>query len=145
MFALPELADEKNYYKGKADFHAQTGPAERNWTAGLAVYDISKPEAPRKIGFMPVEGGGLHRLWYVGGRWAYASALLDGFTDYILITIDMADPTNPTMGGKYWLPGMNYAAGEKADCRCPPVATGCTIRSSTATSPIAAGATRALW
>ena len=45
---------------------------------------------------MPVEGTGLHRLWYVGGRWAYASALLDGFSDYILITIDMADPKKPS-------------------------------------------------
>ena len=31
----------------------------------------------------------------VGGRYAYASALLDGFTDHILIVIDMADPTKP--------------------------------------------------
>ncbi len=85
---------------------------EQNWSAGLAVYDVSKPEAPRQIGFMPVKGGGLHRCWYVGGRWAYASALLDGFSDYILITIDMADPTKPVLAGKYWLPGMNVAAGE---------------------------------
>jgi hypothetical protein len=112
MFAQPELADEKNYYKGKADFQAHAQPVARDWTAGLVVYDISKPAEPRRIGFMPVEGGGLHRLWYVGGRWAYASALLDGFTDYILITIDMADPTRPIMAGKYWLPGMNIAAGE---------------------------------
>jgi hypothetical protein len=112
MFAQPELADEKNYYKGRADFQAQAQPVTRDWTAGLVVYDISKPAEPRRIGFMPVEGGGLHRLWYVGGRWAYASALLDGFTDYILITIDMADPTRPVMAGKYWLPGMNVAAGE---------------------------------
>jgi hypothetical protein len=119
MFAQPELADEKNYYKGKADFHAHAEPAERNWSAGLAVYDISAPAAPRQIGFMPVEGGGLHRLWYTGGRWAYASALLDGFTDYILITIDMADPAKPRMAGKYWLPGMNHAAGEKPDWPLP--------------------------
>jgi hypothetical protein len=112
MFAQPELADEKNYYKGRADFQAHAQPATRNWTAGLVVYDISKPAEPRRIGFMPVEGGGLHRLWYVGGRWAYASALIDGFTDYILITIDMTDPTRPVMAGKYWLPGMNFAAGE---------------------------------
>jgi len=112
MFAQPELADEKNYYKGRADFQAHAQPVTRDWTAGLVVYDISKPAEPRRIGFMPVEGGGLHRLWYVGGRWAYASALLDGFTDYILITIDMADPTRPVMAGKYWLPGMNIAAGE---------------------------------
>ena len=64
---------------------------------------------------MPVEGTGLHRLWYVGGRWAYASALLDGFSDYILITIDMQDPKKPRLAGKYWLPGMNVAAGEKAN------------------------------
>jgi hypothetical protein len=112
MFAQPELADEKNYYKSKGSFHAEEKPAERNWSAGLAVYDVSKPEAPRQIGFMPVEGGGLHRCWYVGGRWAYASALLDGFSDYIMVTIDMADPSKPVMAGKYWLPGMNLAAGE---------------------------------
>jgi hypothetical protein len=111
MFAQAELADEKNYYKGKGSFHADE-PKEKNWTAGLAVYDVSKPEAPRQIGFMPVAGGGLHRCWYVGGRWAYASALLDGFSDYILITIDMQDPTKPVLAGKYWLPGMNLAAGE---------------------------------
>lgn len=112
MFAQAELADEKNYYKGKGSFHADETPTERNWSAGLAVYDVSSPEAPRQIGFMPVEGGGLHRLWYVGGRWAYASALLDGFSDYILVTIDMQDPTRPVLAGKFWLPGMNLAAGE---------------------------------
>ena len=61
---------------------------------------------------MPVEGGGIHRIWYTGGRWAYVSALLDGFTDYIFITVDMADPTRPREAGRYWLPGMNQAAGE---------------------------------
>jgi hypothetical protein len=60
----------------------------------------------------------LHRLWYVGGRYAYASALLDGFTDYIFVTIDMADPTRPQLLGRWWLPGMNQAAGETP--RAPP-------------------------
>ncbi|HUH84653.1 MAG TPA: hypothetical protein VLX85_08570 [Stellaceae bacterium] len=119
MFAQPELADEKNYYKGKAGFHAHAVPEKRTWTAGLAVYDIAQPEAPRQIGFMPIEGGGLHRLWYVGGRWAYASALIDGFTDYILITIDLADPTRPREAGRFWLPGMNAAAGETPNWPSP--------------------------
>ena len=80
----------------------------------MAVYDISKPAEPRQIGFMPIEGGGVHRIWYTGGRWAYASALIDGFTDYIFITIDMADP--PTReAGRWWIPGMNQAAGETTD------------------------------
>lgn len=113
MFAQAEMADERNYYKPKSGSYAKaTGHAARDWSAGMAVYDISNPEAPRQIGFMPVKGGGLHRIWYVGGRWAYASALLDGFTDYIMITIDMADPTKPVVAGKFWLPGMNAAAGE---------------------------------
>jgi hypothetical protein len=114
MFAQPELRDEKNYYKGRVGFHAEETHADRNWSAGMAVYDISTPGQPRQIGFMPVDGGGLHRIWYTGGRWAYASALLDGFTDYILITIDMADPTNPREAGRFWLPGMNAEAGEVA-------------------------------
>jgi hypothetical protein len=115
MFAAAEFADERAYYRGqlgKVVGTAEAAPAARNWTAGLAVYDISKPEAPRRIGFMPVEGGGIHRAWYVGGRWAYASVLLDGFTDYIFMTIDMADPTHPRQAGRYWIPGMNQAAGE---------------------------------
>jgi hypothetical protein len=81
----------------------------------MAVYDISNREEPRQIGFMPVAGGGIHRIWYVGGRWAYVSALLDGFTDYIFMTVDMADPTWPKEAGRYWLPGMNMAAGEQAE------------------------------
>ena len=81
----------------------------------MAVFDISEPAQPRQIGFMPVDGTGLHRIWYVGGRWAYASAMMEGFSDYILITIDMQDPTRPEIVGRYWLPGMNLAAGEKAN------------------------------
>ncbi len=113
MFTVPEMNDERNYYKPRADEHAKEGEGRvRDWSAGMAVYDVSSPAQPRQIGFMPIEGRGLHRIWYVGGRWAYASAMLDGFSDYILITIDMADPTRPLIAGRFWLPGMNRAAGE---------------------------------
>jgi hypothetical protein len=111
MFAAAALQDEKQYYTGSLSEKVGAGQ-ERSWTAGIAVYDIKNPEEPRQIGFMPVEGGGVHRIWYVGGRWAYVSALLDGFTDYIFLTIDMADPARPKEAGRYWLPGMNKAAGE---------------------------------
>ena len=115
MFAAAEFADERAYYRGQLGTvvgTAQATSTARNWTAGLAVYDISQPAAPRRIGFMPVEGGGIHRIWYVGGRWAYVSALLDGFTDYIFLTVDMADPAQPRVAGRYWIPGMHLAAGE---------------------------------
>jgi hypothetical protein len=117
MFAAAEFADEKAYYRNQVGNVVGTAaaaqPRPRDWTAGLAVYDISEGANPRRIGFMPVEGGGVHRIWYVGGRWAYVSALLDGFTDYIFMTVDMADPENPREAGRYWIPGMNTAAGEQ--------------------------------
>jgi hypothetical protein len=114
MFAQPEMSDERNYYKSKSGSHGHDdGSTACNWSAGMAVFDISKPDQPRQIGFMPVSGTGLHWIWYVGGRWAYASAMLDGFSDYIRITIDMQDPTRPQMAGRFWLPGMNLAAGEQ--------------------------------
>jgi hypothetical protein len=81
-------------------------------SAGLRVYDLSTPANPRPIGFMPVEGLGLHRVWWTGGRYAYASALLDGFTDHMLICIDMQEPTAPREVGRWWVPGMWQAGGE---------------------------------
>jgi hypothetical protein len=119
MFAAAEFANERAYYKGQLGNVVGTAegnlPASRDWTAGLAVYDISHPARPNLIGFMHVDGGGIHRLWYTGGRWAYASALLDGFTDYIFITIDVSDPTKPREAGRWWIPGMCQGAGETPD------------------------------
>jgi len=114
MFAAAEFADERAYYSGALGKTVGTAEAKRkrDWSAGLAVYDISNPEKPRQIGFMPVEGGGIHRAWYTGGRWAYVSVLLDGFTDYMFMTIDMSDPAKPREAGRWWIPGMNLAAGE---------------------------------
>lgn len=84
-------------------------------SGGLRVYDIADPAHPRAIGFMPVEGLGLHRIWWTGGPYAYASALLDGFTDHILITIDVREPTRPREVGRWWLPGMWIAGGERLE------------------------------
>lgn len=110
LFADTSFVTEADYYGRSVGDAALT--AARGYAAGLRVFDISTPGRPREIGFMPIEGVGLHRLWYTGGRWAYASALLDGYTDYILVTIDLADPAHPQIAGRFALPGMNAAAGE---------------------------------
>lgn len=81
-------------------------------SAGLRVYELSNPARPRAIGFMPVPGLGLHRIWWTGGRYAYASALLDGFTDHIFMVIDMQEPTAPREVGRWWIPGMWKGGGE---------------------------------
>jgi hypothetical protein len=115
MFADTAFADEAKYYQGSVGVAVGTVDGKlsrRPWTAGVAVYDIAKSASPRQIGFMPIAGGGAHRVWYSGGRWAYVSALLDGFTDNILLTVDMSEPTRPQIVGRFWLDGMHAAAGE---------------------------------
>ena len=114
VFADATFGDEKSYYKASAGAALGTAApqTERNWTAGLSVFDISDGANPKQIGFMPVTGG-IHRIWYTGGRWAYMSALLEGFSDFIFITVDLSDPTHPREAGHFWLPGMNLAAGER--------------------------------
>ena len=114
VFARMKLADEKAYYSrsvGDALGEAQA----RDWSAGVAIYDIARPQAPRQISFFPIAGVGAHRIWHDGGRYAYISALVDGFADYILLVVDIADPTRPVEAGRYWLPGLNRAAGETPD------------------------------
>lgn len=106
------LTNEAVYYSGSM---AEKTRQSRGYSAGVRVFDIKDRANPREIGFMPIDGVGVHRIWYAGGRWAYASALLDGFIDAVMITIDMADPTHPRMVGKSWIPGMNKAAGEVPD------------------------------
>jgi hypothetical protein len=110
VWALQQYEKEGDYFgKSLADSFTRR---ERSFAAGMRVFDLANPAAPREIGFMPVEGIGLHRIWWVGGRYAYASAHLDGFIDHVLVTIDMADPTKPEIVGRWWLPGMHRAGGE---------------------------------
>jgi hypothetical protein len=116
LFAEAAFADEKDYYSSSVGDTLGTarGSAQaRPWSAGMMIYDISQPARPQRVGFFSVDGVGIHRIWYVGGRWAYVSALVDGFTDYILLIVDLADPGKPVEAGRFWLPGMNKAAGEK--------------------------------
>jgi hypothetical protein len=101
--------NEKAYFSGSS---AEDMKA-KEFTTGLRVYDLSKPEAPREIAFMPTDGLGPHRIWYVGGRYAYLSVHFADFSDHVLAIVDMADPTRPHVVGKFWLPGMWSGGGEK--------------------------------
>ena len=107
------LLTQQEYYGGsnKVD-SSRFGKRGEDYAAGMRVYDLKDPANPRHIGSMEVPGLGLHRIWYAGGRYAYASALLDGYTDHILMIIDMADPTKPQEVGRWWIPGQCANGGE---------------------------------
>ncbi len=85
---------------------------KRTFRSGLSIHDISKPSEMREIAFLEMPGIGINRLWWVGGRYAYVSAHFDGFTDHILCIVDLKTITKPEIVSKWWLPGMNTAAGE---------------------------------
>jgi hypothetical protein len=101
---------ERAYFGGSAADILNEQKAQ--YTSGMRVYDISRPEAPREISFMPTDGVGPHRIWYVGGRYAYLSIHFSDFSDHILAIVDMSDPTKPHVVGKWWLPGMWTGGGE---------------------------------
>lgn len=101
---------ERAYFGGSPADSLKEQKAQ--YTAGLRVYDISRPEAPREIAFMPANGVGPHRIWYVGGRYAYVSIHFSEFSDHILAIVDMSDPARPYVAGKWWLPGMWSGGGE---------------------------------
>lgn len=110
LFAKAAFARESSYYGTSVGRVMADLPVDN--ARGLRVFDVSDTRTLREVGFMSVPGVGLHRVFWTGGRWAYASALLPGFTDFMLVTIDMADATRPALVGRWWLPGQNYGAGE---------------------------------
>jgi hypothetical protein len=110
IWVLQGYSDPNDYFK--ASITETFTKREKTFTAGLRVFDISKPSEPREIGFMPVDGLGLHRLWYVGGRYAYAPCHWQGFSDHVLAVIDMTEPTRPEVVGRWWLPDIHTANGE---------------------------------
>lgn len=73
-------------------------------SAGVVVYDVGRAEAPRRIGYLAVPGLGVHRIWWVGGRYAYASARLPGIHGASLITVDLADPEQPRLHAEWHFP-----------------------------------------
>jgi hypothetical protein len=85
----------------------------KKFRSGLSIHDVAKPAEMREIAFLEMPGFGINRLWWPGGRHAYVSAHFDGFTDHILCVVDLQNITKPEIISKWWLPGMNRAAGEQ--------------------------------
>jgi hypothetical protein len=85
------------------------------FSAGMVVYSLEDPLDPRQIGFFSSGGLGVHRIVWTGGRYAYVSAIPEGFDDRIWVIVDLSDPTNPVEAGRWWWPGSWRGGGEKPE------------------------------
>ena len=81
--------------------------------AGLAIYDVSDPAVPRRVGWWPCGGLGVHRMTFWDGPLAYVTAGDDDVDEQFLVILDLSDPSRPLEVGRWWLPGQRR--GEQRD------------------------------
>ena len=83
-------------------------------STGLLVYDVRRDAyEPDLIGFLSIDGLGVHRIWWDGGRYAYASARERGFDARILIVVDLSEPRQPRLVSRWWWPGQREGDRER--------------------------------
>jgi hypothetical protein len=111
IVAMQSYDNQRGYFENNL---ADSITQKKKFRSGLSIHDLSKPGEMREIAFLEMPGFGVNRLWWPGGRYAYVSAHFDGFTDHILCVVDVQNVTKPEIVARWWLPGMNRAAGEKA-------------------------------
>ena len=109
IWTLAQYQDQSKYF---ANTLTEGFDRDLSFAAGIRIYDISVPAAPRQIAFMPIAGLGANRIWWVGGRYAYVAVHMEGYTDHVMAVIDLSVPERPTMIGQWWLPGQWTQGGE---------------------------------
>jgi hypothetical protein len=93
--------------------------------AGMELFDVSRPEAPRSISFLDASGErsrGVHQLWFCDGEFVHLSGGAADFVphnqldDQCYRIIDVRNPSRPAEVGRWWLPGTRVG-----DSAPPPV------------------------
>src|SRR6266850_764061 len=104
LWTLAQFQDQSNYFANTltASFKGR----DLTFSAGVRIYDIIVPSAPREIGFFEIPGLGVNRIWWTGGRYAYVAVHEEGYTDHIMAVIDLSVPERPAIVSRWWLPGQ---------------------------------------
>ncbi len=93
--------------------------------AGVELFDISEPSAPRSIAFLDRSGPfsrGTHCLWFVDGEYVHISSGAPDFEptaptdDQFYQIVDVRSPSRPAEAGRWWLPGTR-----RGDAAPPPL------------------------
>jgi hypothetical protein len=101
--------------------------------AGVQMFDVSDPAAPRPIAFFDASGPhsrGVHHLWFVDGAYIHMSSGAEDFVprnpkdDQCYRIIDVREPTRPHEVGRWWLPGAREGDAEPPLPRHPTFDTG---------------------
>ncbi|MFN0073530.1 MAG: LVIVD repeat-containing protein [Chloroflexota bacterium] len=94
----------------------ERNPEEREapeWAHGLRLFDVSKADRPREVGFFNTPGKGVHRMTYWHEPYVTMSGSDEGYTDQFFIAAELSDPSHPKEVGRWWMPGMHESAGEE--------------------------------
>lgn len=96
--------------------------------AGMRVYDVSSPEAPKELAFFDTSGPhsrGVHFLWFVDGKYAYLATGASDFVpthpsdDQFFMIVDLRAPRSPREVGRWWMPGTREGDSEPPPPRLP--------------------------
>src|SRR5215208_6630151 len=98
IVAMQSYDGQRGYFENNL---ADSITNKKKFRSGLSIHDISKPGQMREIAFLEIPGFGINRTHWTGGRYCYASAHFDGYTDHILCVIDLNNITKPEIVSKW--------------------------------------------
>jgi hypothetical protein len=103
------------------------GELGRGGRAGLYIFDISKPDAPREVGFYDTPGSGPHRFGVDNKRGlAFLPNDAPGWDKRVIWTLDVRDPLRPEVVSIWGLPWQKtQTGGDGSDPR--PADSACTV------------------
>ena len=97
--------------------------------AGFDLFDISTPEAPKRIAHFDASGPhsrGVHAVWFVDGEFVHMASGAADFKprdpkdDQFYRIVDVRNPSKPVEAGRWWLPGTRDGDDAPPPPRLPP-------------------------